>query len=82
VDVDDKKRVSWFLGLTCDFWAENGKRKIASSAKAMDSVVLGRAPGREADFSAALLTRNVSSFGRNDDSLVWEKRTGNGVVDG
>jgi hypothetical protein len=28
VDVDDKKRVSWFLGLTCDFWAEMAKEKL------------------------------------------------------
>jgi hypothetical protein len=25
VDVDDWKRIKWFWGLTCDFWAENGK---------------------------------------------------------
>jgi hypothetical protein len=26
----------WFWGLTCDFWAENEKRKIAVAAKAME----------------------------------------------
>jgi hypothetical protein len=31
--------VSWFWGLTCDFLAENGKRKIAGRVKTIDSVV-------------------------------------------
>jgi hypothetical protein len=31
--------VSWFWGLTCDFWAENGKRKMAARVKAIHSVV-------------------------------------------
>jgi hypothetical protein len=26
----------WFLDLTCDFWAENGKRKIAAQANAIE----------------------------------------------
>jgi hypothetical protein len=32
----------------------------------------GRAPGGEAGFSAAPFTKTVSSFDRNDGSLVWE----------
>jgi hypothetical protein len=33
--------------------------------------------GREADFSAPLLAKCASSFGRNDDFLDREKRTDN-----
>jgi len=39
---------------------------------------LGQGLGRAADFSAALLAKYASSFGRNDDFLEWEKRTDNG----
>jgi hypothetical protein len=35
---------------------------------------LGRRRGRKADFSTALLTQNVSSFGRNDDFPVGEEK--------
>jgi hypothetical protein len=37
-------------------------------------VEVGKSPGGEADFSTALLTKGVSSFGRNDDSLDGEKK--------
>jgi hypothetical protein len=30
-DIIDWKKVSWFGGLTCDFWAENGKRKMTAA---------------------------------------------------
>jgi hypothetical protein len=33
----------WFWDLTCDFWAENGKRKMAARVKVIDSVVLALA---------------------------------------
>jgi hypothetical protein len=40
-----------------------------------NGAVVGRSRGRKADFSTALLTQNVSSFGRNDDFPgVKEKR--------
>jgi hypothetical protein len=42
-----------FWGLTCDFWAE------------FEDFFW---PSRKADFSTALLTKNVSSFGRNDEA--------------
>jgi hypothetical protein len=45
----------------------------------------GRAPPVErSGFLRYAAHKSVSSFGRNDDSSVWEKRTsnGNGVVDG
>jgi hypothetical protein len=29
MDVVDCKLVRWSMGLTCDFWAENEKRKLA-----------------------------------------------------
>ena len=35
---------------------------------------LGDGMGGEADFSAALLTKCVSSFGRNDDSVVGGRK--------
>jgi hypothetical protein len=41
-------------------------------------VVAGESPGGEADFSTALLTKCVSSFGRNDGFLDREKKTDNG----
>jgi hypothetical protein len=31
--------VRWFWGLTCDFWAENVRKKIKARAKAIKSVV-------------------------------------------
>jgi hypothetical protein len=27
----------WFWGLTCDFWAENGERKMCSMGNYLDS---------------------------------------------
>jgi hypothetical protein len=41
---------------------------------------LGDHGGREADFSAAPLTKNVIGFGRNDGSSFGWKRTDNGKV--
>jgi hypothetical protein len=29
--VVDLSRVMWFWDLTCDFWAENGKRKLRAA---------------------------------------------------
>ncbi len=47
--------VRFFLGLTCDFWAENPKNKLWDRKdKGMRG--LGGCD-READFSAALLTK-------------------------
>ena len=40
MDVVDYTIVRWFLGLTCDFWAENGKRKLRLEIRARESVVL------------------------------------------
>ena len=40
VDVDDSWRVKPFWGLTCVFWAENGKRKVLGRVKAIKSVAL------------------------------------------
>jgi hypothetical protein len=39
-----------------------------------ESAKTGRGMGREADFSAALLAKDASSFGRNDNSFDWEAR--------
>jgi hypothetical protein len=47
---------------------------------AIECVEAGKSPGGEADFSTALLTKGVSSFGRNDVSLDGEKRTGNSTA--
>jgi hypothetical protein len=33
-----EQEVKWFPGLTCDFWAENARRKIKTKAKAIKSV--------------------------------------------
>jgi hypothetical protein len=38
VDVAGLSWFRWFWRLTCDFWAENGKRKVGASAKAMKSI--------------------------------------------
>ena len=35
VDVIDSTILRWFLGLTCDFWAENDKRKFGEEIKVM-----------------------------------------------
>jgi hypothetical protein len=48
-------------------WEENG----VSKGRGLGAARLGRIRGIEADFSAALLTESVSSFGRNDDLGVW-----------
>jgi hypothetical protein len=36
MDVVDEERLSRFAGLTCDFWAENGKRKIDARARSIE----------------------------------------------
>ena len=41
MDVADCAWDTWFWDLTCDFWAENGKRKIMARATVEDSVSLG-----------------------------------------
>ena len=38
VDVVDSIMDVWFWGLTCEFWAENAKTKIAARATTVDSV--------------------------------------------
>jgi hypothetical protein len=35
-DVADLLWVRWFWGLTCDFWAENGKRKFGATTTAIE----------------------------------------------
>jgi hypothetical protein len=35
-DVADLLWVRWFGGLTCDFWAENGKRKLIATGTAVE----------------------------------------------
>jgi hypothetical protein len=52
--------------------------KPKTTAEATARLWLGLGLGREADFSAALLAKYASNFGRNDDFLDWEKRTDNG----
>jgi hypothetical protein len=37
-DVVGSKRFRYFWDLTCDFWAENGERKINAGARAIESV--------------------------------------------
>jgi hypothetical protein len=39
LDVAWFQWVRWFWGLTSDFWAENGRKKIKETAKEMKSVV-------------------------------------------
>ncbi len=43
-----------------------------------NSFGLGDGMGGEADFSTALLTKCVSSFGRNDGAVDLEEKTDNG----
>jgi hypothetical protein len=63
-DVSDLWRVRWFWGLTCDFWAENGREKITARAKAYFQSLrpsgfapaFGRAVGPFAPLSASVRT--------------------------
>src|SRR5258708_20293774 len=34
----DRQGLRWFWGLTCVFWAENAKRKIAATARSIESI--------------------------------------------
>jgi hypothetical protein len=73
---------------TADACRECDKRSKQQKAKARRW--FGRSRGREADFSTMLLTKGVSSFGRNDDVFyvrknvfyVWRKHAGSLRVGG
>src|SRR6266446_850790 len=67
-----------WMGLGGGIRRGEGQVKPKTTAEATARLWLGRGLGREADFSAALLAKYASSFGRNDDFLDREKRTDNG----
>jgi hypothetical protein len=48
-------------------------KTTATTKTAIECVEAGKRPGEEADFSTALLTKGVSSFGRNDVLLSGEE---------
>src|SRR5271163_4330623 len=68
--------VRWFGGLTCDFWAEKGKRKRRTAGKAMDSVISRLASTRaEAPLNLKGKSNGTGSFliGRRERTTAKAK---------
>jgi hypothetical protein len=53
-------------------------KPVGVAEQSLDGCGLGDGTGGEADFSTALLTKCVSSFGRNDGAVDLEEKTDNG----